>query len=247
MLPIPVLGTLLINRGDLLLRLFKSIDCPFDKFVIINNGKDPGVAEACKEIEAELPDKVIIINSVKNTGVAGGWNFIIKNFPAPWHFICGNDVMFTPGDLEKMVKEIWAKHKEYVMFFGNQGHNAFAISELAIDNIGYFDENFYPAYLEDSDYSRRIGLTGTKQVDIQDVHIIHGEAPNWGSSTIFSNPRFRIANGMTHGNGHRYYRAKWGGENGSEKFKKPFNNPNLSPKDWALDLELRKNNDIWGI
>jgi GT2 family glycosyltransferase len=250
MRPIPVLGTLILNRGDLLLRLFDSIDYPYDKFVILNNGKEKDVAEAIEQIRQRIPDKLIVHNSPKNTGVAGGWNFIIKNFPAPWTFICGNDVQFTPGDMQKIVDATWEKHETHGKIFGNQGHNAFTITKLAVDTVGYFDENFYPAYLEDCDYQTRMRLSGIPYYDAPDCHIIHGiPAPGnpGGSSTIFSNKKYRIANGITHSNGHRYYEAKWGGSNEHEKFTHPFNNPKIALSEWKLDPALREANDIWGV
>jgi len=252
MLPIPVLGTLILNRGDLLLRLFRSIDYPYDKFVIINNGKDKGVIAACEEIQKKDPSKVVVIHSPKNTGVAAGWNLLIKDFPAPWTFICGNDVEFPAGVLEKMVTAIWEGHEKYGKFFADQGHNAFAITKLAIDTVGYFDENFYPAYLEDCDYQTRLRLAGIPYLDIPGIHVVHGEPKELtghepGSSTIYSDPRYRIANGITHHNGFQYYIKKWGGVNEQEKFTHPFNDSKKSLKDWTLDPAWREMNDIWGV
>jgi|WetSurSiteA1Bulk_404760.scaffolds.fasta_scaffold77398_1 GT2 family glycosyltransferase len=243
---IPVLGTLVLNRGDLLLRLFESIDYPVDEFVIINNGNKADVKAAIDQITAKYPTKVTVHTPGKNTGVAGGWNWIFTHFDKPWYFIAGNDVMFTPGDLDKMVSAAWNEYETIGMLFGNQGHNAYIMTKACLDKVGLFDENFYPAYLEDCDYSRRMGLLDMHARDVQDCHIIHGEAPLWGSSTIHSDPRFRTMNGITHGNGFKYYRKKWGGENGKEVYTVPYNDPRLTPRDWVFDPEWRKLNDIWG-
>ena len=248
MQPIPVLGTLILNRGDLLLRLYHSIDYPFDKFVIVNNGKDPGVISACKEIEASNPDHVVIITPPKNTGVAAGWNFIIKSFPAAWHFIVGSDVAFQPGSMEKIVRAAWEGSSKYGKFVARKSdHNAFIITPLAIEKAGYFDENFYPAYLEDCDHQWRMNCTGVERLEVMDCEIIHGEAPTWGSTTIYSNPKYRAMNMFTHQNGFMYYQKKWGGLNDHEVYKHPFNDSRISPKDWVLDPELRAANDVWEI
>lgn len=246
MKPIPLFATLVLNRGDLLLRLFDSIKYPIEMIVIVNNGNDPSVAEAIEKISKERHN-VIVFKPEKNLGVSGGWNWVLQNFNPPWYFIAGNDVMFTEGDLEKMVAEAWANHESMGMFFGNQGHNAYIMTRLAVDIVGLYDENFYPAYLEDCDYMWRMHLAGVSYVDVQDCHIIHGEAPTWGSHTIYSNPVFRTLNGITHSNGYNYYTRKWGGSNGGEVYRQPFNDPNNAPSHWVLDPEWRKLNDIWGI
>lgn len=245
MKPIPVLGTLVLNRGDLLLRLFASIDYPVDEYIILNNGKKPDVQDAINIIKVKYPN-VTVFNPAKNTGVAAGWNYILTHFDKPWHFIAGNDVQFTPGDLEKMATAAWDKHETHGMMFGNQGHNAFITTKLSVERVGLFDENFYPAYLEDCDYMWRVRLADVKVEDVQGCHIIHGEAPLWGSSTIHSDPRLRTLNGITHGNGHKYYVRKWGGSNGKEVYTTPYNDPNLTLRDWIFDPEWRKLNDIWG-
>jgi GT2 family glycosyltransferase len=248
MFSIPVFGVLVLNRGDLLLRLFESIDVPVDKYVIVNNGHDTSVEKALEIIKDKYKN-VRTHNSPKNTGVSGGWNWIQANHEAPWYFIAGNDVMFTPGDLEKMVSFISTGDNQfkYGMAFGNQGHNAFIWTQRAIKVAGTFDENFYPAYLEDCDYMHRMKLTGTPAMDVQGCNILHGEAPTWGSMTIYSNPRFHELNGITHGNGHRYYMSKWGGGHGAEKFLHPYNQADLTSADWVFSPEWRQLNDIWGV
>ena len=243
---IPVLASLIVNRGDLLLRLVESIDYPVDKFVIVDNGNDPGVKEAIDKLIAER-DNVEVFRPGKNLGVAGGWNWVMKNYEAPWWFIAGNDVKFTPGDMEKLAAEAWNKHETVGKFFGNQGHNAYIITKFCVDKAGYYDENFYPAYLEDCDHMYRMQLTGVPAVNVQDCNIIHGEAPSWGSTTIYSNPHFRVQNGITHGIGFYYYKHKWGGVNAKETYKHPHNDEKNDPKDWELSEDIRKGTDIWGI
>jgi GT2 family glycosyltransferase len=41
-----------------------------------------------------------------------------------------------------------------------QGAACIAVGERAIEAIGYFDQNFWPAYFEDADYFRRLDLSG---------------------------------------------------------------------------------------
>ncbi|PWV04885.1 putative beta galactofuranosyl glycosyltransferase [Trypanosoma cruzi] len=57
------------------------------------------------------------------------------------------------------------------------------LTRLAIGTVGYFDENFYPAYVEDVDYSLRLRLLG-----FQERNVLCGKFVHRGSSNIcFSN------------------------------------------------------------
>jgi hypothetical protein len=80
---------------------------------------------------------------------------------------------------------------------------------------------------------------------IPGCHIIHGEAPTWGSTTIYSNTKYKLMNTFTHSNGFKYYQKKWGGLNDHEVYKYPFNNKKINPKDWTIDPELREENNVW--
>jgi GT2 family glycosyltransferase len=100
------------------------------------------------------------------------------------------------------------------------------------EKVGYFDENIYPAYLEDCDYHYRSKLVNTITRSVE-THMVHGEAPNWGSSTIGDkNGALRKSNHITHGKNYVYYDRKWGGREGGETYQTPFNDPNNSVKFW---------------
>lgn len=246
---IPVLGVPILNRGDLLARMVKSIDYPVDTLYIVNNGKnDKEVVSAISElVENKNPfiTNIIVFESEKNLGVAKSWNNIIARFPeSPYWLLVGNDIQFTPGDLEKMHNGT-INNLDHVCTFANHGHSFFAVTKFGLDLVGTFDENFSKPYLEDCDHSYRTTLLGGKQLNIQDIHAIHGEAPSWGSSTIYSDTRLRHLNGITHSNNFLFYRLKWNGINGEEKFTNPFNDPNISPKDWEIIPEIVQRNDVW--
>jgi hypothetical protein len=45
-----------------------------------------------------------------------------------------------------------------------------------VQAIGYFDENFYPAYYEDDDYAIRVHLSEKfYAVKLEDTPLMHGE------------------------------------------------------------------------
>ena len=133
--------------------------------------------------------------------------------------------------------------------YGNHGASWFGITAYGVDTVGLFDENIYPAYLEDCDWARRADLLGVRRCDVPDVHAIHGDENLTGSCTVNENPELAARNSRTHGGNFDYYRRKWGGLNGTETFATPFNDPHwpvwaarelehpdpfgLVPEDWA--------------
>lgn len=248
---IPVMGIPILNRGDLLLRLVKSIDYPITTLVVIDNSNGLyGVSPYFTQITELISTGQVPIKELKvisdpsapngNLGVAASWNRVISDDPtSPYWFLVGNDILFTPGDLEKM-NEAAQLHPECATIFGNQGHSFFIVTKLGWDTVGSFDENIYPAYLEDCDYSRRMGLLNIPARDVHGVNSKHGEAPSWGSMTIYSDENRRTLNGISHEMNWRYYEFKWGSRKfGEETLDHPYGDPDLTPKDWILIKEFR--------
>jgi GT2 family glycosyltransferase len=193
--------------------------------------------------------------------VAGSWNEVIKLFPAPFWMLANNDIEFAPGDLEKMAQAAWLhaeatsprpsppeaerEKTKVAMLYGNHGASWFVITRHGVQSVGLYDENFYPAYLEDCDWARRADLAGARRLNVEDLHAIHGEATDAadqtkGSCTIHSDERLAQANMRTHGRNFEYYRAKWGGINGEEKFQTPFNDPHWPIWAWKFEPGMRE-------
>jgi GT2 family glycosyltransferase len=246
---IPVLGIPHYNRPDLLARCIASIDYPVTLLVIINNG--PAVVSLDSILANEHIKNFHIIDH-PNAGVAGSWNEIIKLFPAPWWMISNNDIMFGPGDLEKMAREAdtltgdWPVMQEFNeamhrvgKLYGNHGASFFVITAYGVDKVGLFDENIYPAYLEDCDWSRRADLLGVTRVNVPDVDATHGKGNISGSSTVNSDPTLAKENARTHGGNFAYYERKWGGRNEHEIFPTPFNDPLWPVWSWRFETATR--------
>lgn len=229
---IPVLGIPHYNRPDLLLRCLRSIDHPVRELVIIQNGPD---SEMPRHIEVPMARNVTVVRH-PNSGVAGSWNEIIKLWPAPWWMLVNNDIMFSPGDLKAMADEKW-RTENVAALYGNHGASFWIVTANGVKRVGLFDENLYPAYLEDCDWSYRMKLIKMEHVDVPGVCAVHGEEGH-GSCTIMSNEQVRAENHRTHGNNFRYYLAKWGGNNGEEKYLMPFNLP-VPVTYWSFNPEFR--------
>ena len=247
---IPIIGVPILNRGDLLTRLVKSIEYPVNKFFIINNGNDEGVAAAIEEIKNGLNpliQEVEVYKPEKNLGCAGSWNSIIAwHLTAPYWLIVGNDIQFAkPGELEMMAKHVEERLDTHSIIYASE-YSCFFLTQLGLEKIGTFDENFYPAYGEEADHFKRVKVSGTMKERFFDLGLIHGEPPFFQASTINSNEAYQKANAITSQMNKDYHIKKWGGPSACDPFQNPFNDPGIPIDHWELDVERRKQlEDIW--
>jgi hypothetical protein len=105
---------------------------------------------------------------------------------------------------------------------GPQDAACMAIGQWALDRVGYFDENFWPAYWEDVDYFYRLELTGLPRLCDQRTLLEHrrsGTARNDRLISLLHQQRW-LRN-------RQYYIKKWGGAWGEEMFRHPFNDRTL--------------------
>lgn len=93
----------------------------------------------------------------------------------------------------------------------------FMITERCFQQVGPFDENFYPAYFEDNDYHRRIILSGLNSRMITNAPYYH-----YGSTTQRTNDGVQPKDFELN---RQYYKEKWGGVPGAETFATPYNIP----------------------
>jgi len=186
-----------------------------------------------------------------NIGVATCFNEALqkgyKNNNYDYVFFVNSDIKFHPGDIDKMIKLAEArpdkalitvcgthgKHKE--KWEGMNLSHGFAAAILmpgAFKEVGYFDENIFPAYIEDCDYfyrlwlSRKMGPVKGDRISDKDSPLVEcllsGKTHHEGSCVIYSDKKLFEANSRSHAQNNRYYLAKWGGLNDHEVNNKPF-------------------------
>ena len=143
------------------------------------------------------------------------------------------------------VEKYFLKESLPGLIYGNHGASWFGITAACVTTAGLFDENIYPAYLEDCDYAHRCNLLNVVRCNVPGVVAKHGCEPHGqigeltGSCTIHSDAALLKKNGRTHGGNFDYYRAKWGGINGEEKYTHPFNTPQWPVWAWKFDPAFR--------
>ena len=79
--------------------------------------------------------------------------------------IGSNDTLLDPGSLAGSTRLPPPKEDEAAIWHLCDW-NFFAINVWAISKVGWFDENFYPAYKEDQDYAYRCRLAGVQRKDL---------------------------------------------------------------------------------
>jgi len=216
---IPLLGVLVMNRGDLLLRMIDSIDYPVERLCIVQNGNDDTVDEVIKHIidgRNSLIRQVYIERPFRNKGVAPSWNSIIKSFPeCTYWLIANNDTVFLTGDLEKY-HNLALENPLSVIAAADESFSCFTISPDIVAMNGLFDENIWPIYSEDVDYYIRMQKNGIKRIAIPSEL---GQCNN-GSWTIRSNATYAAHNNMTQQSNGAYVIGKWGA---NHEYNTPWN------------------------
>lgn len=210
------LGIPILNRLDLLEQCIESVDHPAEIVVVNNNSTDARFGDALDEMGRQRHFSVL--RQRRNLGVAGSWNFIVREGLSrgyDWFFVGSNDTVLHSGSLRRALD---MEKEADVAIWELCGSNFFLLSVETVARVGWFDENFYPAYKEDQDYAYRCRLAGLRRVAVPGA-----SADHVGSATIRSNPDFEILNRETHFNWNlNHYRMKWGGDAGEERFTHPY-------------------------
>ena len=216
---IPVIGIPYLNRPELLFRLIDSIPMDMvERVHVIDNSPPIGA------ISLGHP-KAVVTRMHHNVGVAASWNAIIKLNPkARWWCILNSDVIVSRETLEALEQAMKVHSIAYMNMM-----SAFGVRSDCIQRVGWFDENYIPAYFEDNDYDYRCRLMG---VHIENLHL---DVDHVGSAVIKGSEHYARENGRTFGAGRAYHHEKWGGGPGAEVFPTPFNLGG-SPRDWTLDM-----------
>jgi GT2 family glycosyltransferase len=157
------IGIPTLNRADLLLPSlnkylldFKGID-----IYIIDNGQ--------QNISLSHPN-IHIYEQEHNIGVAASWNKLCKIvFKKHDYILLLNDDVYLGYGTECVNDAIQKYPNKIVQSFISW--SVILLSKYMYNYIGDFDETFYPAYYEDSDYLYRMKIKGLMQEVEQKLNI----------------------------------------------------------------------------
>ena len=112
---------------------------------------------------------------------------------------------------------------------GEVHYSCFMINKQLIEKVGWFDEQFEPAYHEDSDMRYRIRLAGGKVATTNSARFSHLDRVTLKGAVIESTPENELFLQQTRVQMDRsmeLYAAKWGGLPGHERFTVPYDGKN---------------------
>lgn len=226
--------TIAYNSADLLLKLFDTAKSKHHNiaFHLFLHSQHPSTVAACERL-AEASNVTYYPFGV-NRGISKSWNDGMLNAyddGADIVLIVNDDIYFSAGDVDKLAKKALRCRDRYIITCAgfdlrcnwpvlSLGYSCFAINPIAIEKLGCFDENIFPAYCEDQDHIYRGRLAGLFEETCLDTNVYHAR-----SSTIYADPALFSRIGLTAGRNVAYYRRKWGDDSGYERFAHPFNNP----------------------
>jgi len=210
------IGIPTINRADLLeesvLQLAQNYPNVF--LLIVDNGNQnlSNIGERCGHKNIILFDR-----HGDNLGVSGSWNLMCKQafklgFHAIW--IANDDIVLgsNQNEMQSFVSDAVSTNTFYVQ---EGTWCSFLITKKIFQEVGEFDEAFFPAYFEDNDYAYRLKLAN----NVHKPNAILNPVIYRNSQTIAKDPTL---NERFMANKQRFI-AKWGGEPTKEHFISPFN------------------------
>lgn len=182
---IPVLGFCTVKRFDLADRLLASIDYPVEHLVVVDNSG----AASWNPVKPDSVANMWVIRVPYGLGLTGAWNLIIKSTPyAPYWLLVNDDAWFEPGALQIIAEQADPNAMNFLHI--NTKWSAVVFGERVIQDVGLYDESFYPLYFDDNDFERRIDYAGIEKKYIPAV--VHHE----NSSTLQSG--YQAANNRTY-------------------------------------------------
>ncbi len=157
--------------------------------VLVNFRRPDLLITALNSLETRHRLKLCLVdNAAGELSLAAAWNRGIEaalSWGADWVLVANDDVIFHPCTLDHLVERAAARAYGFLCpadvkkelglgpeDLANLPNSAdgedrqatdyacFLLSPALFREIGPFDENFRPAYFEDSDYNLRLGLAG---------------------------------------------------------------------------------------
>lgn len=196
-----------------------------------------GLAELFASLWGESYTPFVVNNWSHNNGVSKAWNEVLRATTSyDLVVICNDDIVFLPGSFRALLDGYAFAPMGSIMTTGINGdsveefmkapdYSCFAVNPSRyLNEVGWFDENFTPAYFEDNDSHYRIKLSGHEAYCYNKAKIMHK-----GSQTQNANPKSPVVTSQMFERNRSYYVEKWGGWPGKETLRNPYND---STKDW---------------
>lgn len=176
---------------------------------------DPAYRRECLGgLAPAIRDRVLVVdNTTRNRGVAASWNLGIRravNMRAQWLVLMSESVRFKDAGGTDLEAELAADRTSVFVDLVGIGWHLVAFRTRMLTAVGGFDENFWPAYFEDTDYLVRMHLAGfcSPRLNDRPGRRMIADLDVWDRGTEHS-----IREGLVHAKFAEcvdYYRRKWG-------------------------------------
>jgi hypothetical protein len=192
---------------------------------------DPVWRDVCLDTMSRsvIADLIVVDNTQLNLGVAASWNIgrrLALELGRDWLVIVSESMRFgKPGGMDFIDQLHGAPWIDSTF-----GWHLIAFSTELVERVGAFDEMFWPAYGEDSDYLIRMALAGYPSPRVNDLPHARRCVPVDATHTGFEHSLRRRLVAVDLAANHRYFDTKWGGTHPDAAWEHPFNRPEL---DWT--------------
>ena len=201
-----------------------------------NNGVREAIADGCEYIIVSNDDVLFapftIDEMVKQaSSVLANYKFEADSLNRRGlDYSVKEPVLFAPLDVSDTFDDpleiLWSKKSTQFKFHEQELFSCFMITPRTVELVGTFDENFDPAWHEDNDYHLRICALGYDVIKFQIPYVHRGSLSTKKLTRVLNSRKSQ-----------EYYVKKWGSytrdAQAGEAFKTPYNNPNLTPRDWV--------------
>lgn len=224
------------------------------KFLIIVPTMNEDIMDKCFEsIHPKYHDNLLLIDNSKegfahkygvkyehhpqNIGISRAWNIGARKVVREnidYLVVMSATMVFNDG-MQGLVEAMEANTNEWGLETQHVWH-LICLRKKVFETIGYFDENFYPAYWEDTDFIRRMELAN--------IHVPMAKSPRLPKieiDAVHQGDALAMKSGLEVNMGamKNYFIEKWGADNSfasqedrDKMFKYPFNNPKNNIDYW---------------
>ena len=194
-------------RYDLLVKLIQSVEqgseLP-DEYIIVDNGRTLDIELVREIVESERYLPIHLVVPGINWGVARSWNYAInmadeKGTESGGIVISNDDVLFNKETFAEMANTV-----KFHPFADGLQWALFAQNSECKRRVGLYDQKFYPAYYEDTDYLIRMA-----RADIVPFNALSTPVNHVGWATTRGSKDAAWINYMREKN-RQYFIQKWG-------------------------------------
>jgi glycosyltransferase involved in cell wall biosynthesis len=213
----------------------------YENIVLIDNSRDGFAQKYGAKLDYERFDD--------NIGVARSWNMAARDViegKMDYLIIMSASVLFQDGGMDKLVELLEENDNPWGMET-QLGWHLICLSRQTLSRVGLFDENFYPAYFEESDYIRRMEILGIHNPMSSTKRLPKVSVPARSQGDALAVKSGTAVNFVAL---EEYFIKKWGGKPLYESeeyrhslYKTPFNDPDNAIDYWAAPSikELKRN------